>query len=186
MKLFILMIFILFAFQGCLTKEKQVTITQKAPVATKAPIMIEETEALVGEELVFKTLRHERIKIIHDRGILRFLTAAYREKNVLLFLFGKNCPHCRNEIPSILQLSKNPNIKIIGIHAQADIGDQALKRYIKKIGFTFDILSFSDDIKLIRLLQKRGLWEGEVPSHIFVDSIGNMQVLSLPEIEGRI
>jgi thiol-disulfide isomerase/thioredoxin len=141
--------------------------------------------SLTAETLSFKTLNHQTITLENSSGILHFL-GEYQGQNILLFLFGRDCPHCRREIPTIKKLAKNKHLKIIGVHAQKDIGDSALKAYVKQVGYPFDVLSFSDDIKLLRLLKRRGLWEGEVPFHAFIDPLGNVDVLSLSDIKARL
>jgi thiol-disulfide isomerase/thioredoxin len=143
------------------------------------------TLSLSAQTLSFQTLNHETITLENDSGILHF-KGKYQNQNILLFLFGRDCPHCRREIPAIKKLARDKNIKIIGVHAQKDIGDSALKTYVQQIGYPFDVLSFSDDIKLLRLLKERGLWEGEVPFHALVDKLGNVDVLTLSQIKARI
>ena len=141
--------------------------------------------SLAAETMTFKTLKNEYIQIKNNAGVFNFVNLKYHNKDTLLFFFGNECPHCTNEIPKIKQLIKNKNIQIIGIHAQADIGDNALRSYVKKIGYRFDVLSFSDDIKLINHLKERDMWSGEVPLHVLVDKQGNLKVVKLNELLGR-
>jgi peroxiredoxin len=141
--------------------------------------------SLHAQMLTFKTLKNEYIQIQNDAGVFNFVNLKYHNKDTLLFFFGSDCPHCTNEIPQIKQLANNKNIQLIGIHAQADIGDNALKSYIKKTGYNFDVLSFSDDIKLINHLKERDMWSGEVPFHILVDKQGNLRTVELSEVLGK-
>lgn len=141
--------------------------------------------SLFAETMTFKTLKNEYIQIKNNAGVFNFVNLKYHNKDTLLFFFGNDCPHCINEMPQIKQLTNNKNIQIIGIHAQADIGDNALKSYVKQTGYNFDILSFSDDIKLINHLKERNMWSGEVPFHVLVDKKGNLKVVELNELLGR-
>ncbi len=138
--------------------------------------------SLYAEKMTFKTLKDEYIQIKNNAGVFNFVNLKYHNKDTLLFFFGNDCPHCTNEIPQIKQLANNRNIQLIGIHAQADIGDNALKSYVEKVGYNFDVLSFSDDIKLINHLKERGMWSGEVPLHVLVDKQGNLKVVELNEV----
>lgn len=142
--------------------------------------------SLFGENLNFKTLKHETISITNTNGLFDFKDAKYHNKNVLLFFFGSKCPHCEREIPKIKELSKRDDLKLIGCHAQAMIGDLALKKYIDDVGYEFDILSFSDDINLINHLKARGLWSGEVPFHVLVSKNGDLEVVELSDIPEKL
>ncbi len=148
-------------------------------------IMIFLSLSLNAQMLTFKTLKNEYIQIQNNAGVFNFVNLKYHNKDTLLFFFGNECPHCTNEIPQIKQLANNKNIQLIGIHAQADIGDSTLKSYVKKVGYNFDILSFSDDIKLINHLKERDMWSGEVPLHVLVDKQGNLKIVELNELLGR-
>lgn len=138
--------------------------------------------SLYAEKMTFKTLKNEFIQIQNNSGVFNFVNLKYHKKDTLLFFFGNDCPHCTNEIPQIKQLQQNPNIQLIGIHAQANIGDNALKSYVKEVGYKFDVLSFSDDINLINHLKARGMWSGEVPHHVLVDKQGNLKIVKLNEL----
>ena len=138
------------------------------------------------QKMVLPTIKDEVIILKHEDGNINFINKKYHHKNVLLFFFGRDCPHCQKEIPAMKKLSYNPNINIIGIHAQKDIGDKALKAYIKKVGYRFDVLSFKNDIKLINLLRKRGVWTSGVPFFAFIDPNGNVDPIKLSEVNKRL
>jgi thiol-disulfide isomerase/thioredoxin len=142
--------------------------------------------SLLGENLNFATLNHEIISITNTDGIFDFKNPKYHNQNVLLFFFGSKCPHCKREIPEIKELSKRDDLKLIGCHAQAMIGDLALKEYIDQVGYKFDILSFSDDINLINYLKAKGMWSGEVPFHVLVNKNGDLEVVELSEISEKL
>ena len=141
---------------------------------------------LLAEKLTLNTIKNEFIILKHEDGNINFVNKKFHRKNVLLFFFGKDCPHCQKKIPLMKKLSYNPNINIIGIHAQKDIGDKALKAYIKKVGYRFDVLSFKNDIKLINLLRSRRIWEGGVPFFAFIDPNGNVDPITIEEVVERL
>ena len=139
-----------------------------------------------AEKLTLETIKKEFIILNHKDGNINFVNKKFHRKNVLLFFFGKDCPHCNEKVSSMKKLSYNPDINIIGIHAQKDIGDKALKAYIKKVGYRFDVLSFKSDIKLINLLRDRGVWTSGVPFFAFIDPNGNVDPVTLPQVYERL
>ncbi len=136
--------------------------------------------SLFAENITFKTLKNEYIQMKTEGNNINFRNLKFHNKDTLLFFFGSRCPVCSSEIKKIKELSRR--MPIIGIHAQADIGDNTLRRYVRKVGYNFDVLSFSTDIKMINKMKEMGLWSGEVPLHILVDSNGNLQVIELDEL----
>jgi thiol-disulfide isomerase/thioredoxin len=136
-----------------------------------------------GKVVNFPTLSGKVIKMRMDDNLLYIDDPSIGDKKVVLFLFGRDCPHCQRELPLIKRLQYNPNIKIIGVHAYSMIGDAALKRYLKRVGYKFDVLSFKNDIKLIKFLEKHGIWDGTVPAHIVVDPNGNAMDVELNQLQ---
>ena len=55
---------------------------------------------LNAEVLTFKTLKNEYIKIDNDNGVFSFRNKMYQNVDVLLYFFGRDCPHCKREIYS--------------------------------------------------------------------------------------
>ena len=49
----------------------------------------------------------------------------------------------------------------------------------------FDILTYQDGMKLVRYLQKRGMWIGGVPFHVVVDLDGNLESVEFENIIKR-
>lgn len=142
--------------------------------------------SLFAERMSFKTIKNEFIVAQEDDGNLNFINIKYHRKNVVLYLFGRDCPHCQRKVPQIKKLMKNPNIKIIGVHAYKNIGDDALRAYAKKVGYTFDILSFGTDVKMMKFLQKLKIWDGSVPFTAVVDEDGNVYEVDISMIDQQL
>jgi len=195
-------LYLLLVFQGCALKEKffpkhsaptmqekptnNQTITPSSPLESKE-ITTPQAQAVFTNAKVMKfpTTRGKTITIKADANLLKVTNKAYQNKEVLLYLFGRDCPHCVKETKQIKALARKSNLKIIGIHAQKMIGNPALKAYIKKIGYHFDVLSFKNDITLIRYLKKSGIWYGGTPTHLLIDRQGNVTEMTLSEIRAR-
>lgn len=138
--------------------------------------------SLFADKMTFKTTKNEFIQININDGVFDFVNLKYHNKDTLLFFFGSHCPVCAGDMPDIKRLSREGNLKIIGIHGQDFIGDPALKDFVKKDRLNFDVLSFSDDINLINNIKSRGMWSGEVPLYVLVDKKGNLKVVKFSEI----
>jgi thiol-disulfide isomerase/thioredoxin len=163
---------------------KQKTPTQRA--VTKAPIITAPTPEDSATAMSLKTLNGSVIKVNPNGYNMEFISPEYRGKNVMFFLFGYDCPHCKTEIPTIKQLAKNPNLKIIGIHAKSMIGDVALRRFVKNKAFNFDVLSFSDDIKMIRFLKDYDFYDGNVPCNVLVHKDGTIETVTVSNVLSKL
>ncbi len=181
--LFTLLLFL----QGCALKEEVVYQQNKSltPKTDKSmPIVIEQSNDIFAKAKImqFPTINGKIITIKGDNNLLKVTNPEYQGKEVLLYLFGRDCPHCVREISQIKALARKPNLKVIGLHAHKMIGDKALKAYAKKVGYHFDILSFKNDIIMIRYLKKNALWYGGTPTHLLIDTEGNVQEASITEL----
>jgi len=139
--------------------------------------------SLFAEKITLTTIKNEFIIFHNNKGNIDFVNKKYHQKNVILYLFGRDCPFCKKEVPRIKALMKNKKVQIIGIHAYKDIGDKALKAYAKKVGYTFDILSFKNDIKMLNFLKSIGVWMGSVPFSMLIDEDGNVHEVNLSMID---
>jgi len=186
-KFMILFSLTLLLWQGCALKEEVVyQQVQPKQVPLKPLVIHRSTNAFANAKtMTFPTLNGKTITIKGDHNLLNVTNPEYQGKEVLLYLFGRDCPHCVSEISQMKKLAQKKSIKIIGIHAHKMIGDRALRAYTKKIGYHFDILSFKNDIIMIRYLKKSGLWYGGTPTHLLIDNGGNVQDISLTELLNR-
>ncbi len=142
--------------------------------------------SLFAEKMSLQTIKNEYIIVDEDEGILNFVNKKYHKKNVILYLFGRDCPHCQKKVPQIKKMMKNPKIEIIGVHAYKNIGNAALRTYAKKVGYTFDILSFGTDVKLMKFLQNLKIWDGSVPFAALVDEDGNVYEVDTSMIDEQL
>ncbi len=207
----LLPLLLLLLIQGCALKEEYKSQTPapimhkpiaKQTLPTSQPIMINKPKApsmIVippndqaikkafshPKTMKFPTLNGKIITIKGDANLLYVTNPEYRGKDIVLFLFGRDCPHCQNETSKIRRLAQNPHIKIIGIHAHKMIGNKALKAYTRKVGYNFDILSFDNDVQILKYLDHSGIWGGGTPSHLLIDSGGNVQEMRLTDLLKR-
>ena len=168
---------------------KTVATRKPTPVAKPTPsttVLEAPTAAQQASAMSLKTLSGSVIKVNASGYNMEFLSPKYRGKNVMFFLFGHDCPHCKTEMPTIKKLSLNPNLKVIGIHAKSMIGDAALKRFVRSKALNFDILSFSDDIKMIRFLKDNDFYDGNVPCNVLVHQDGTVEIVTVANVLGKL
>ncbi len=140
-----------------------------------------------AKDITLHTLNKHTIHIQDFEGNLLFQEHSFKQKNILLFFFGVHCPYCIREFPALKELAKShPDLQIIGVHGQFEIADDALKRFVRKQGFTFSILDAKTTKHLIAYLSKRHLWLGSVPYHIMIDRYGNLEPVEFDEIVSKL
>jgi hypothetical protein len=66
------------------------------------------------------------------------------------------------------------------------IGDAALNRFVRSKGLNFDILSFSDDIKMIRFLKDYDFYDGNVPCNILVHKDGTIETVTVSNVLSKL
>ncbi len=142
--------------------------------------------SLFAEKMSLQTIKNEYIIIDENEGMLNFINKKYHKKNVVFYLFGRDCPHCQKKVPQIKKLMQNPKVQIIGVHAYKNIGNDALRAYAKKVGYSFDILAFGTDVKLMKFLENLKLWDGSVPFTALVDEEGNVYEVDISMIDEQL
>jgi thiol-disulfide isomerase/thioredoxin len=146
-------------------------------------ILLQFANQLYAEKFNFKTLSHSEINITNFEGNFVFEEQEYKNKTVLLLFFGTKCPYCIKEIPEIIQYNHDiDNLKVIGIHAQHQITNKKLKKFIDENGIDFPVLKYNSGMKLVRYLKEKGMWLGGVPYHIAIDKHGNLEPIDFGEI----
>ncbi len=140
--------------------------------------------SLFAQKFTLQTLEGKKISINNYEGNFIFEDDEYNKKNILLFFFGTKCPYCINDIPEVNTL-KDSNIKVIGIHAQYEIGDSALTSFIKTKGIKFDVLTYTEGDRLVDYLRRRDMWIGGVPYYVFIDPHGNLEPIELSKVKPK-
>jgi thiol-disulfide isomerase/thioredoxin len=167
------------------TQQKSITIpqtqtidTQKSEVARdKSQETIQAPLSAGADTITFPTLNGKVLRVNMSGLNMEFLDPEYQNKNVMIFMFGYDCPHCLREMATIRRLQNDPRLKIVGIHAKSMIGDERLRSFARSKGLNFDILSFKNDIKMIRFLREGGFFDDEVPTSILVHPDGTLEIV---------
>ena len=117
----------------------------------------------VGEEHIFQSIRGKTITIIERKN--GFIFPEYKNKVIILEIFGKDCPHCSKEIP-ILRKIRNRHkgqLEIIAIQAQGRMDKFTARNYINRNKIRYPIIEGDDDTNLLYFIQATYGWMGILP-----------------------
>ena len=197
-----LLILTIFIFAGCVYKEPEIaSINNKAVMHPLPPAVVKATpsqnstpQALPSKPqtaqnsniISLPTIKGNMVKVDASGYDIKFLDNTYGGKDVLIVLFGYDCPHCIRQLPAIKQLANNPRLKVLGIHAKSMIGDDRLRSYMRRSGINFDVLSFKNDIKLIRFLRNAGYYDDSVPCDVLVHKDGKVEVVNEGDVLSKL
>jgi len=122
----------------------------------------------VGEQHILQSIRGKTITIIErKRG---FLFPQYKNKVIILEIFGKDCPHCLKEIP-ILRKIRNRyrgKLEIISIQAQGRMSRGEARNYINRHRIRYPIIEGDDATNLQYFIQATYGWSGILPYTLVV------------------
>jgi len=100
----------------------------------------------------------------------------YKDKAVLLILFGHNCPPCRKEIPELIELFKknSDRLAIVAIEVQGYKTAQ-LAEFKQSEGINYTLVSGEDNQDFIQHIFQRAGWKGQIPFLIGINKKGEVE-----------
>ncbi len=107
-----------------------------------------------------------RGKKIHIKEMSNgFIFPEYRNKIILLEMFGKDCPHCLKELPTIKKIRRRyrGKLEVIAIQAQGKMDRFTAKNYINGHQIRYPIIEGDDAKNLQYFIQKTYGWRGILP-----------------------
>jgi len=116
-----------------------------------------------GEVHKLRSIQGKPITIIE--GKTGFIFPQYKNKIVILEMFGKNCSHCIKEIPvmrKIYQRYRN-KLEIIAIQVEDKMSPREAKRLIQRHRITYPIIPGDDATNLQYNVQSTYGWTGVLP-----------------------
>jgi thiol-disulfide isomerase/thioredoxin len=116
-----------------------------------------------GSTHTLMSIRGKTINIIErPRG---FIFPDYKDKVIILELFGKKCPHCLREIPVIDKIRRQyrGRLEVIAIQAQDRMTRSEAKAYINGNGIRYPIIEGEDAKNLQYFIQQTYGWTGILP-----------------------
>jgi len=116
-----------------------------------------------GEIHKLRSIQGKHITIIE--GKTGFIFPQYKNKIVILEIFGKNCSHCIKEIPimrKIYQKYRN-KLEIIAIQVEDKMSPHEAKRLIQRHRIKYSIIPGDDATNLQYNIQSTYGWTGILP-----------------------
>jgi len=116
-----------------------------------------------GSEHILQSVRGKTITIIERKN--GFIFPQYKNKVVILEIFGKNCPHCHKQIP-ILKRIRNRHrgrLEIVAIQSQGRMSRREARNYINRNGIRYPIVEGDDTTNLLYFIQTTYGWTGILP-----------------------
>ncbi|SFV56687.1 PUTATIVE LIPOPROTEIN THIREDOXIN [hydrothermal vent metagenome] len=116
-----------------------------------------------GEQYTLKSIRGKTIHI--SKTPKGFLFPQYRGKVIILEMFGKDCPHCTNEIPVIRKIRSKyrGKLEVIAIQSQDRMSKSFASNYINQYKIRYPIIEGEDAHNLQYSVQDTFGWTGILP-----------------------
>ncbi len=94
-----------------------------------------------------------------------FLFPPFKEKIILLQIFGQDCPHCFKEIPIInsLQEKYHQNLQIIALQVQEPMSKGKANSLIQQFNINYPLIDRKEGNDLMYGLKKNYEWNGVLP-----------------------
>ncbi len=116
-----------------------------------------------GEVHSLTSIRGKKIHIKErPRG---FIFPEYKGKIIILEMFGKDCPHCLKQLPTIEKIRRRYRgiLEVIAIQAQDRMDRLTAKNYINGHRIRYPIIEGEDATNLQYFIQKTYGWRGILP-----------------------
>jgi thiol-disulfide isomerase/thioredoxin len=121
-----------------------------------------------GDTHTLKSIRGKVIHIVERPN--GFIFPEYKNKVIILEIFGKNCPHCLREIPIIDKIRRKyrGKLEVIAIQAQGRMSDFEARAYINGHQIRYPIIEGDDATNLQYFIQQTYGWRGILPYTLII------------------
>jgi len=111
----------------------------------------------------FKSVQGSSIKIGERKNGFTFPN--HPGKVVIIEMFGRTCPHCIKEIPTLKKLKRKygSKLEVIGIHSQGIMGKSNAQRFISQYRVNYPIIDSTNATDLQYFIQNTYGWTGVLP-----------------------
>jgi len=111
----------------------------------------------------FKSVQGSTIKIGERKNGFTFPN--HPGKIVIIEMFGRTCPHCIKEIPTLKKLKRKygSRLEVIGIHSQGVMGKSNAQRFISQHRVNYPIIDSTNATDLQYFIQNTYGWTGVLP-----------------------
>ena len=138
-----------------------------APVSMP-PKRISIAPSTQGEYHELKTVQGSMLAIQERSN--GFVFPQYKNKIVILQIFGEDCPSCLREVPIISSLRQKyaNKVQVIALHAQDNMSPQMASRTIQRFQMHYPVVDKDENINLLHFIQKTYGWTGILPYMLVV------------------
>ncbi len=121
-----------------------------------------------GEVHSLTSIRGKKIHIKERSN--GFVFPEYKNKIIILEMFGKDCPHCLKELPIIKKIRRRyrGKLEVIAIQAQDRMDKFTQRSYINGNEIRYPIIEGEDATNLQYFIQKTYGWRGILPYMLVV------------------
>jgi len=99
-----------------------------------------------------------------------FVFPQYRDKVVLLQIFGQNCHYCLIEMPTIARVQQQyaGRLQIVAVQAQEPMSQSTASMLIQQYQMNYPIIDKEEAINLLYFLQQTYGWTGILPYTLLI------------------
>jgi len=159
---------------GCV--KKTAPATQHYPSSTSSVDVIAPTTRVnppsvmptLGKVHQLHTLQGPTL-IIAERGN-GFTFPQYQGKIVLLQIFGKDCPHCFDEMPTITRLQRTyaQRLQVIALQAEESMSKREAQTLIQRFQMYYPIVDRDEARDTLLFIQHTYEWMGTLPYTLII------------------
>jgi len=157
-KVFLSSLVILFMMNGCAVANStyetpSLSSTNISSLNSNSNAKIHALSAVGGGEILIQETKNG------------FLFPQFKDKIVILEIFGKDCPHCLKQMPILNAIkSSNPHkIEIIGIHAQEPMNNSEIEKLFSQHNIHYPIIDGQQSHNLQYFIRDTYGWDGTMP-----------------------
>ncbi len=172
-----LMIFLMiFIISGCGTKSSDNNESNKSTSIDKN---ISKKITKKREEITF-TLETIDGKTLHLKEIPHGLEIKeFKNRPILLIMFGYRCPPCLREIPRLIEFNKkHKDLAIVALEVQGLNGSE-LKDFVELKKINYNVVAGYDSMDFISYIQAKADWRGSIPFLLGIDKRGEVKIMQV-------
>lgn len=158
---------------GCVEKNITSSSTQEtgAIIATSTetpPPKVIIAASSAGEQHLLQTVQGPLLTVQERSN--GFVFPQYKDKVILLQIFGQDCPYCFKEMPIINSIKRKyaGNLQIIALQAQEPMSKETSSKLIQEFQMDYPIIDKEESRSLFNFIQNTYGWMGVLPYMLII------------------